>query len=734
MLRNRLFKRFGNGGEDLNPKATDLSNPQLTDNPDNAGELLNLPGFISSPQEKWDWQTKVNPKVTMPNLNSSSFVTLGEDQVPTEDQRFSKTNELTKNTDSGSQEKNWFDQFKGQEGDLVSLGLAGIDAALGYNQDLKNERKLNESIQQRNSKPLYDYNYMYGRTTSGGTEYQPTIKAEMGAQINKRYSSGGNNNVEVEGGEFIQLPNLETEMASGPSHANGGIPTNLPDQTRVYSNSLKPEGSKKTFAQIAKNYDITSYKKTVENPFAKQVDKDTASIMMQRNQKILDSLFNDQQILNGDSNGELEAKNGASINNAGFKALPQNVQEKILAEMQYGGYARREAASLEMGKGAVTEKDPIPTYKPGTKSKIAKMDPKLDLLDAQVPGLQSTLPSGVYGEESNLDLFKNNYDWFIKDLEAQGETFDPKNKEQMRRAQVAYTEEVRNRALKAGYTPEEADKFSSEIGFVPEEGNQRSIDSKLGLYTASRQLPNFEPKTPPPPGGSSGTPPDGTKINDVTPGKTGTYTRGNFPLYQAIPEAMGLAQAQEIYSYAIPEIDAPYVRPQTLNIQSQLQNIDNSGTAAMRAGADPNMAYIAGLDAKQQAFQGKQNYDAEGRSRADMANAQMSMQADQFNAQAFDRVYNNLIGQARDAQSGEKLAAVASLTEKKAKFDQDENLKALGIPIVSPTYNWNSTGNPNMPEGMQASLNFYNYMKEQEAKQAAQKTTAKKGMYKKSKK
>ena len=669
----------------------------------------------------------------MPNLNSSSFVTLGEDQVHTEDQKFSKSNELTKNTDSGSLDKNFFDQFKGQENALVGLGLLGIDSALGYNQDLKNERKFNESIQQRNSKPLYDYNYMYGRTTSGGTEYQPTIKAEMGAQINKRYSSGGNNNVEVEGGEFIQLPNLETEMASGPSHANGGIPTNLPDQTRVYSNSLKPEGSKKTFAQIAKNYDITSYKKTVENPFAKQVDKDTASIMMQRNQKILDSLFNDQQILNGDSNGELEAKNGASINNAGFKALPQNVQEKILAEMQYGGYARREAASLEMGKGAVTEKDPIPTYKPGTKSKIAKMDPKLDLLDAQVPGLQSTLPSGVYGEESNLDLFKNNYDWFIKDLEAQGETFDPKNKEQMRRAQVAYTEEVRNRALKAGYTPEEADKFSSEIGFVPEEGNQRSIDSKLGLYTASRQLPNFEPKTPPP-GDSSGTPPDGTKINDVTPGKTGTYTRGNFPLYQAIPEAMGLAQAQEIYSYAIPEIDAPYVRPQTLNIQSQLQNIDNSGTAAMRAGADPNMAYIAGLDAKQQAFQGKQNYDAEGRSRADMANAQMKFQADQYNAGAFDKVYNNLVGQARDAQSAEKLGAVASLTEKKAKFDQDENLKALGIPIVSPTYNWNSTGNPSMPEGMQASLNFYNYMKEQEAKQAAQKTTAKKGMYKKSKK
>jgi hypothetical protein len=728
MLRNRLFKRFGNGGEDLNPKATNLSNPQLTDNPDNVGELLNIPGFIPSSQEKWDWQNKVNPKV--PELDMSSYVTLDPNQVPTEEQRFSKSDELTKTKDAGSLEKNWFDQFKGQENALVGLGLLGIDSALGYNQDLKNERKFNESIQQRNSKPLYDYNYMYGRTTSGGTEYQPTIKAEMGAKINKRYSSGGNNNVEIEGGEFIQLPNLETEMASGPSHLNGGIPTNLPDQTRVYSNSLKPEGSKKTFAQMAKNYDITSYKKTLDNPFAKQVDKDTAGIMIQRNQRILDDLFNDQQALNGDSNGEMEAKNGASINNAGFKALPKNVQEKILAEMQYGGYTKSGYETLPIAVDGVTIKDPIPTYQPGTRAKVAKMDPKTSLLMAEVPGLQSTLDSGVYGQESNLDLFKKNFDWFIKDQEAQGQTFDPKNKEQMRMAQVAYNEEIRNRALKAGYTAEEADKFSSEMGFIPEEGNQRSIDSKLGLYTASRQLPNFEPKTPPP-GGSSGTPPDGTKINDVTPGKTGTYTRGNFPLYQAIPEAMGLAQAQEIYSYAIPEVDAPYIRPQTLNIQSELQDINNMGTAAIRAGADPNMAYIAGLDAKQKAFQTKQNYDAEGRSKADIINAQMTERAGQFNAGAFDKVYNNLIGQARDAQSAEKQAAVASLVNKKGKFEQDENLKALGIPIVSPGFNWNSTGNPSMPEGMRAAFEMYNYMKEQDAKKAAEKPKAKKGMYKK---
>lgn len=720
MLRNRLFRRFGNGGEDeLNPKATNLSNPQLTDNPDNPGELLNIPGFI--PNATWeDWQKKVNPNPEVPKLNTDSYITLDPSQVPTEEQKFSKSDELTKKTDSGSLEKSLLDQlkdqFKGQESAAIGLGLLGLNTAFSYNQDLENQRKLTQSIQQRNSKPVDDYNFMYGPTTSGGTESQPVIKAEMGAKINKRYASEGMNDVEIEGGEFIQLPNFETEMAEGPSHENGGIPTNLPDQTRVYSNNLKPEGSKKTFAQIAKNYDITSYKKTLENPFAKQVDKDTASLMMQRNQKILDELFRDQQIMNGNSNGEVEAKNGAGINNPGFKALPGYVQAKITANM---------------GKGAVNEKDPIPTYKPSTKSKVAKMDPKLALLDAQVPGLQSTLPSGVYGEESNLDLFKRNYEWFLKDLEAQGETFDPKNKDQMRRAQVAYTEEIRNRALKAGYTPEEADQFASEMGFIPEEGDQRSIDSKLGLYTASRQLPNFEPKTPVPPGGGNGTPPDGVKINDVTPGKTGKYIRGQFPLYQAIPEAMGLAQVQEIYSYAIPEVDAPYIRPQTLNIQSQLQDIDNMGTAAIRGGADPNMAYIAGLDAKQKAFQTKQNYDAEGRSKADMFNAQMSERAGQFNAEAFNRVYNNLVGQARDAQSAEKQAAVSSLVNKKAKFVQDENLKAMGIPIVAPGFNVSSTGEMTLPEGMQAAFEMYNYMKEQEAKKAAEKPKGKKGMYKK---
>lgn len=40
---------------------------------------------------------------------------------------------------------------------------------------------------------------------------------------------------EIEGGEMVRLPNGQTDMASGPKHYEGGIPTNLPEGTEVYS-------------------------------------------------------------------------------------------------------------------------------------------------------------------------------------------------------------------------------------------------------------------------------------------------------------------------------------------------------------------------------------------------------------------------------------------------------------------------------------------------------------------
>jgi hypothetical protein len=155
----------------------------------------------------------------------------------------------------------------------------------------------------------------------------------------------------------------------------------------------------------------------------------------------------------------------------------------------------------------------------------------------------------------------------------------------------------------------------------------------------------------------------------------GTYVKDPFNVGSLIPNAYGLAEAQTTYAYAIPEIDSPYIKPQTLNIQSQLQDIDNMGTAAVRSGADPLSSYIAGLDAKQKSFQTKQNYDAEGRSRADVFNAQAKTQADMFNAEAFDKNYNERNALAKAYQSQEKSKQLANALDKYSTWDKTEGSK-----------------------------------------------------------
>lgn len=869
MLRNNLFKRFGtkkfqDAGTVTKPEETGLSIPTVEDIKKSFG--INNPFVLDS------YTTEEQPKGTVSTAESSFAPGTFSDLVksPLFTTGFSPLNPYdinpkTPEAEQGPMTKEQSDYFvldqtmpetktpetkEDNRPAMVSLGLLGFNTLLGKNEDLKNQQSFIESIQQRNSKPLDEYNYKYGPTTSGGTEFQPVIKAEMGAKINKRYASEGMNDVEIEGGEFIQLPNLETEMAEGPSHSNGGIPTNLPNQTRVYSNNLKPEGSKKTFAQIAKNYDTTSYKKILDNTFSKQVDKDTAQIMMQRNQKILDQLFNDQQAMNGNSNGEVEAKNGAGINNPGFKSLPGYVQAKIMSNMADGGldnpldelpkvraidplnlaamstlnaidpaqesfmptampggqvppankidYFERAYSDIlsqkltprttmidpsgdlpsvraidplnlaanttlnqleaQMAQEAAAKastiatsnkssvfdptKPAMPAHTMSEKQFLTGIDPSIDPSLQMVPGAQPSLGTGVYGKASNLETFTNNYGWYLDDLKASGETFDPKRQGDVRRAQVAFTEEAYNRFRKEGLSEEEARTKADEVGFTAVKGLQNSVDDMLGLYTATRVLPESKktpipvtpedkpfmdlldtpkvtPSTPAKGFVSSTQPVTGATFKGVAAQEKGKYIPGQFPLYQAIPEAMGLAQAQQIYPYAIPEIDAPYVRPQTLNIQSQLQDIDSMATATQRAGGDPLTTYIAGLDAKQRAFQAKQNYDAEGRSRADMANAQTRMQADQINAQYFDRVYNNLVGQARDAQSAEKQAAIASVVNKKAKFTQDETKKAAYINALMENYDVDSKGNFTLKPGKNPIINS------NPAK------TAKKGMYKK---
>jgi hypothetical protein len=768
--------------------------------------------------------------------------------------------------------------------DYATLGLAGVSGGLNFLDTQKRDRELQQSIQQRDSKPLYDYNWMYGRTTSGGTEYQPIIMAQQGANIRKPLNSLDASNVEIEGGEFLILPDGTTEIAKGPSHAKGGIDTILPNGTKVFSNHLRPmdlhkmpaeykkmllggymqaggevndlgldylddmigtgnkpkgKDAKKTFAEIAKRYDLAMYQKVLDNPFASAVDKQTASVMLKRNAEILEQLFRDQQMLNGNSSGEpMEGMKNGGINNPGFKSLPGYVQAKIMSNMEDGGQyqiskkdgkyydpttkkyykipvdteiKRDNDPNITEGDYVVTADGKIKKFTGRGYEKVttSKSSQAPDLATGRqelnkwassssenqqkVERANAIIQAGINNgtiisdDKGNIDI-TGDFNIGLEDRMILSEVMNKtgsgfgtdKYKVNRQSATTGYSApDPKTGKFKgtgsfvAGFTPEMYEQriayekakadgkshqealtlatstdpkqkaenrkfFMQQIGMDPNKLSEEQLTSNdfykdkyadvtRGMETAFGQsnyrpalgndalsgfehfdAASFQAKNQLGDIDQEDVPeetPTGQNYDLQGQNARGTYKPMPFPLSQAIPAAYGLAQSQETFPYAIPEVEAPYIRPQTLNIQSQLQDADNNAIAAMRYGADPNLAYIAGLDAKQKSFENKQNYDAEGRSRADIYNADAKFKADTVNAGAFNQVYNDLYATAKSNQSEEKVKAVNALATNRAKWAQDENLKQFYFNNFVTNYDFDSN-DPNKEMKAKGSQRF----------------------------
>jgi hypothetical protein len=251
-----------------------------------------------------------------------------------------------------------------------------------------------------------------------------------------------------------------------------------------------------------------------------------------------------------------------------------------------------------------------------------------------------------------------------------------------------------------------------------------------GGNTTIGQISAFEDEEPP----KSGTPKDlpgkttdggkdyKTQLGEAPKGK---YTKAPFDYPQLAPELYGMA-ASQMFAYSPMDYDAPYVMPQTLNIQPQLQDIDSSYMAAMNAGGDPNTALIATLGAKQKLYSEKQNFDAQQRAQVDQVNAQARWQEDVYDMQSLDRVYNTLIAQADDAVTAQRQALVKSASDKRSLYNMEENKKKLYIENFVRNYKVDGkTGsividNTQGYNPLQLEESYYQAFKTEEAKKAAQ--------------
>ena len=857
MLRESLFKRFGKrkyeggGTNDANPAPIVLpGNEMLNTSKDDPRKLEFGPEAQKRQDASWG-STSPEPNIQRPkSIYDSDMYKVPDYNVPTEEQKVSKQDELTKAQEPVESDPTAWDKTKDYLKDnWQALGinaLAGVSGVLNYNDDIRKTDQLNQDIQQRGTKPLEDYNYMYGRTTSGGTRNQGIIMAKQGAQIQSRYNTPTNvtNNVEIEGGEYIILPDGTSEVAKGPAHSqsyrNGsesfsGVNTALPENTQVFSNNMKPADFKrmpteekmakvgaylerggqmkdldfstmfkyggnkdqnKTFAQLAKRYDTTYEEKILNNPFSKPEDKQAALLNRQKKEAIKAQLFRDQQFMNGQSNGEPQEQPQMSkggINNPGFQALPGYVQAKITANMEDGGtykytkdgkeYDTKIAKNKIKAKGEAkvgdyyeengvlkkvsAQRSGLPGYKgkdigttfagnqqiadeyayleqqfsdPATKKALAEKIRAATKNKEYYKG-KSGRTSSAYGQLGNVDemsdqeltdsflrmnkrnlaLKANGYDVkALQDAPDKGGRTNAAIRDASKKVGIPITEDIKTIGLEQaghlGYRDLLKDRdagkldptvagnvkaFSigqrgatDEMSSIDPEGDISPIDAvytntSAGEYGASKVDPIFD--TEDVPGTYQETPP-GEEFSIETPPR-GEYKRLPYDPMQAVPAAYGLAQAQEVFPYAIPEVDAPYIKPQTLSVDAQLQSQRNLGVSALRAGADPNMVFAMTADNEGKAFQEKRNWDAQAQERADQTNFNAELQTRNTNAQLFNRAYNEDYATAKGNQSVAKQNAVTALVTNRAKYNQDENLKEFYYNNLVPSYNFD----PNKP-------------------------------------
>ena len=261
------------------------------------------------------------------------------------DQYLFSNNEITTNPEKQAISNNMQNTSNGNLFGNIMQGIGyGANALLSLQQEQRQDKFFKDMMMRRlQQNPIYDYNYMYGNN-------QPIIKAEEGAEV--RTAGVPSMPIEIEGGEFLILPDGTSEIAKGPKHSKGGIPTVLPDKSIVYSNKLKPYGSDKTFAQIAKKHDYTKDLKTLQNPFSTDVARNSAQRMFDRKKKTLADLFKVQQVMNGNSTGEartpeMEAQEPREVKNPNEPQTTYLENQPHGEMMAYGGYMMNNGGMMD---------------------------------------------------------------------------------------------------------------------------------------------------------------------------------------------------------------------------------------------------------------------------------------------------------------------------------------------------------------------------------------------------
>lgn len=242
--------------------------------------------------------TKVDKKYTTLKPKQDSY-TLPTQEVQLPERQFSITPNLNKFDNGGMLNQNQYNALQGlgtavnatQSGINFGKGTLDMIGSMNQNNQVQNmENQLyTQSVFSGNidNRPMEQYGYNWsGRNAL----------AENGMQI-KEIGGQGTPSVEVEGNEHIKLPNGFSQEIKGKSHSEGGIPLNLPLDSKVFSEKLKietPKG-KKSYADLAKKFETKKDFDMLNAKYADGIQKSTADMMIKFKNQQLENLFEMQE-------------------------------------------------------------------------------------------------------------------------------------------------------------------------------------------------------------------------------------------------------------------------------------------------------------------------------------------------------------------------------------------------------------------------------------------------------
>mgnify|MGYP006921298207 CR=1 FL=1 len=241
--------------------------------------------------------------------------------------------------------------------------------------------------------------YDYIETMMNGGCYKCGGKMQSGGQT-PTYPELGRGNVEVEDQETAKLPDGKLVKFEGDTHEQGGIQTELPGGTVIFSDHIKAPkeitelvlgkktNKKYSYADLSKKFPTQKSINILKNPDSDEYQINTAEITLNKNQAMLDTIFSAQEMEKQMKGNNKKFQSGGFINPRAYRPnSPYNPEFKKSPEIDWSFLTGVNTSPNISGQGEdyyndypAVHTEPSPTVTTGV-----VLPRPLTLADASVP-------------------------------------------------------------------------------------------------------------------------------------------------------------------------------------------------------------------------------------------------------------------------------------------------------------------------------------------------------------